>query len=201
MRRLIALFLFLWTVPAQAVVISRLYDFQPHTKIQAEQVDAEFDNILSAVNGNLDAGNMSALGQQISTGSGPALFNSTNETLVTNLNASIVVKNRPVWVGLQSTDPYSPGRVYLQHNGGGATGNAGYISFHADLVTRNQVAIGTRLTTATTVIASYPCSTFWFLDTPTPSLVAHSYTVYARIASADSGMLAVENCKLVVFEL
>jgi hypothetical protein len=56
--RLIAA-LFLLSLSAQAGTVSRLYDFEPGTKAQADQVDAELDNIISTINGNIDTSNLS----------------------------------------------------------------------------------------------------------------------------------------------
>lgn len=50
-------FLLLLALPAEAGTISRLYDFEPGTKAEADKVDAEFDNIIATVNGNLDSDN------------------------------------------------------------------------------------------------------------------------------------------------
>lgn len=205
-----------------AVVVSRLYDFEPDTPAEAEQVNAELDNIISALNGNLESDNLAqnavatgniataavtqvklgAKGQQISSSSDTVQRSSTTEGLVPNMTANITVISRPVWVGLQSAGGTSaPGRVTYRHNGGGATDNAAYISFQRDVATANQSGIGVRSITSSTddIFASYPCSAFWFIDVPTPG--AHNYTAAYRIATADSGIISVENCKLVVFEL
>lgn len=56
--RLIALLL-LFSLSADAGTVSRLYDFEPNTKAQADQVDAELDNIISTLNGNIDTENLS----------------------------------------------------------------------------------------------------------------------------------------------
>lgn len=60
MRKLaffLALLLTLSITSAQAIVVSRVTTFQPHTKAEADQVNAEFDNILNAINGNLETDN------------------------------------------------------------------------------------------------------------------------------------------------
>lgn len=60
MRKLalfLALALTLHITSAQAIVVSRVTTFQPHTKAEADQVNAEFDNILDAINGNLETDN------------------------------------------------------------------------------------------------------------------------------------------------
>jgi len=43
---------------ARAATVSRVTDFVPNTKAEADEVDAEFDNIISAINGNLDSENI-----------------------------------------------------------------------------------------------------------------------------------------------
>lgn len=60
MRKLgffLALALTLHITTAHAIVVSRITTFEPHTKIEADQVNAEFDNILNAINGNLETDN------------------------------------------------------------------------------------------------------------------------------------------------
>lgn len=49
---------FILPTMASAVVVSRVTDFIPNTKAEADQVDAEFDNIISAINGNLNSENV-----------------------------------------------------------------------------------------------------------------------------------------------
>ncbi len=57
--RLFALLLsLLIALPAQAVVFSRITVFQPNTPIKSADVNGEFDNIISGLNGNLDAVNL-----------------------------------------------------------------------------------------------------------------------------------------------
>ncbi len=56
--RAILLLLLLFSAPAMAGTVSRLYDFEPNTKAQADQVDAELNNIISTINGNLDTSNL-----------------------------------------------------------------------------------------------------------------------------------------------
>lgn len=222
MRR-IALFLilaFVFIQTAQAVVVSRLYNFQPDTPAQSEQVDAEFDNIISAINGNINSENITdggiatadlatasvtqvklgPKGQQISSSSGVSQRSSVVEALVPNLVANITVVSRPVWVGLQAAGDF-PGRVAYRHNGGGATDNSAFISFQRDVATANQAAIGARSVTGSTddIFQQLPCSAFWFVDVPTPG--PHNYAAAFRVATSDSGIITVENCKLVVFEL
>lgn len=226
MRRIAFLVLFaLLSTQAGAVTVSRLYDFQPNTKAEADQVDAELDNIISAINGNLGSSNfldgsvatadlasysvthikMGPLAQQESSSSEKAQRSSVVEGAVPNLTANITVYSRPVWVGLQSSGgSSSPGSVTFRHGGGGgatATENLAYISFQRNFATRNQAGIGTRSITNTTesMYVSYPCSSFWFLDEPGAG--THNYTAYFRTATQDSGIVTVENCKLVVFEL
>lgn len=57
MRLILALLLL--SLSADAGTVSRLYDFEPNTKAQADQVDAELDNIISTINGNIDTSNLS----------------------------------------------------------------------------------------------------------------------------------------------
>ncbi len=223
MRRT-ALFIFLalfLTTSSEAVVVSRLYDFEPDTPAEADKINSEFDNIISALNGNLNGtDNISAggiatanlatasvtqaklgpKGQQISSSSGVSQRSSTLEALVPNMVANLTVVSRPVWVGLQA-DGVGPGRVSYRHNGGGATDNSAFISFQRDVATANQAAIGARSITGSTddIFQQLPCSAFWFIDVP--SAGPHNYAAAFRTATSDSGIITVENCKLVVFEL
>lgn len=219
--RLFALLILLIPFPAQAVVVSRQYVFEADTPAQADQVNAEFDNILSAINGNLDGatnlsqnaiatGNiataavtiskMAALGQQISSPPPSASSSSQNLSLVPNLTANITVDHRPVWVGLQPSGS-GPGSVSYLHGGGGATGNSAFITFQRDQATANQTAIGARNLTSPTnsVLENLPCSAFWFLDVPGAG--PHNYTAAFQTATGDNGIVTVQNCKLAVFEL
>lgn len=219
MMRLFAFLALLLSIPAEAGTVSRLYSFEGDTPAQADQVNSELDNIISALNGNLDSTNlaqnavatgniasyavtyvkMGANNYATSDSSLTRYFNSTNETLIDTLSASITPARRPVWVGLQSV-PGLPGRVLIQHNSGGATDNAAYINFRRDNATANMVALGVHPSSAISTYTSYPCSAFWFMDVPQYG-ISHSYTVYARVATSDSGMVRIENCQMAVFEL
>ena len=227
MRLLSLLLAISLAIPASAGTVSRIYDFQPHTKAQAEQVDAELDNLLATINGNIDSVNLNSaavatanlatasvthakmgpLGHQVSGSSGNYERASAVEGLITNLTANITVVTRPVWVGLQPTeDAYSPGSISYRHGSGGATDNTAFISFRrAGLdgvqATRNMSAIvGRNITNSTNnTLISLPCSAFWFLDEPGAG--PFGYHAYARVASGDDGFIKVTNCKLVVFEL
>ncbi len=219
--RPIALLFLLIPLFAHATTVSRLYTFEADTPAEADQINAELDNIISAINGNLDGtdnipqngistGNIASasvtkaklgpLGQQISSAPPTASSNSTVLANVPNLTANITVDHRPVWVGLQPSGA-GPGRVSYMHGGGGATSNSGIITFNRDFATMNQTAIGARNITAPTnsVFVSLPCSAFWFLDDPGGG--PHNYTAAFQTATNDSGMITVENCKLAVFEL
>lgn len=57
MRFILGLLL-LSTITASAGTVSRLYDFEPGTKAEADKVDAEFDNIISTLNGNINSANI-----------------------------------------------------------------------------------------------------------------------------------------------
>jgi len=219
----------LWAASSEAVVVSRQYDFEADTPIIADQLNSELDNILSALNGNLNgtdnivqnaistgniataavttakiaSGNvtkvkLAALGQATSNSSLTRYLSSEQEVQVDTLTASLTPTGRPVWVGLQSIAGVQ-GRVLVQHNGGGATDNSAFVNFRRDGATANMVAVGVRQTAAG-AISNYPCSAFWFMDTPDGG-VSHAYTVWARVATSDSGIVRIENCKLVLFEL
>jgi len=219
--RLLALLLALLPIPARAVTVTRLYTFQSGTKIQSDQINSELNNIVSAINGNLDGasnisnlsiatGNiasfsvtiskMGQLGQQITNSPPVASNNTVTLALVPNLSANITVDHRPVWVGLQPSGA-GPGRVSYTHGGGGATSNSAIITFQRDLATMNQSVIGARSITNSTnsEFLSLPCSAFWFMDVPAAG--PHNYTAAFQAATADNGVVTVENCKLVVFEL
>lgn len=57
MRALLAILLG-FSLTASAGTVSRLYDFEPGTKAEADKVDAEFDNIISTLNGNINSANI-----------------------------------------------------------------------------------------------------------------------------------------------
>lgn len=57
MRFILPVLLAFLATSSHAGTISRLYDFEPNTKAEADKVDAEFDNIIDTVNGNLDSEN------------------------------------------------------------------------------------------------------------------------------------------------
>jgi hypothetical protein len=221
MRKLVPLLALLLSVPAYAVTVTRLYTFEPGTKIQSSQLNGELDNIISALNGNLDGstnitqlsvatGNIASaavtkaklgpLGQQISSSPPTASSNSANLANVANLTVNITVDHRPVFVGLQASGA-GPGHVYYSHGGLGATGNTASVTFLRDIATINQVAIGARNLTNSSnqVFLSLPCSAFWFIDVPTAG--PHNYTVAYQVATSDSGVISVENCKLAAYEL
>lgn len=80
-------FLLLFALTANAGTISRLYDFQPGTKAEADKVDAEFDNIIGTVNGNIDSTNI--LDGSIATAD---LGSSVVTTVKINNNAVTLVK-------------------------------------------------------------------------------------------------------------
>lgn len=58
MRLIFGLVLGLSISTAIAGTVSRLYDFEPNTKAEADKVDAEFDNIISTINGNINSDNI-----------------------------------------------------------------------------------------------------------------------------------------------
>lgn len=223
MKHCLALFLaFFLAFPAQAVVVSRITDFEAGTPVVADDLDAELDNILDAINGNISGENIASgaiatgdlasysvtkvklgpFGHQVSSSSALAETSSLDIADVTNLSANITVSHRPVWVGLQPADSaYAAGSVTYRNNGGSATGNRAYISFQRDGATRNQSGLTVRNITNPTndVFISIPCSSFWFLDDPGGG--TYAYKAVFRKATGDDGVVQVENCKLVVFEL
>lgn len=224
MQRILAIVLAfaLFTPPAGAIVVSRLTEFEAGTPVVASDLNAEFDNILDAINGNLSSENLvtdavatddlasysvtkaklGPFGQQVSSSSEVAERGAELVANVANMVANITVSHRPVWVGLQPADgTSSPGSVTYRNNGTGATNNKAIIGFKRDLATVNQSGFTSRNITAPTndTYISLPCSSFWFLDDPGSG--AHNYTATFRVATADDGIVIVENCKLVVFEL
>lgn len=223
MLRWNAIFLsFLLAFSAQAGTVSRLFDFQPHTPAQADQVDAELDNILSTLNGNINSDNLldggiatadiasyavtqaklGPKGQQISSSSALVESASVLESLVQNMTDNITVISRPVFVGLQASGS-GPGGVTYRNGGTAATSNVAYISFNRDQATVNQLMVNARVVSSylatQNVTVALPCSAFSFIDVPTAG--PHNYTASFRVATNDSGVIQVENCKLVVFEL
>lgn len=46
------------TLPAQAGLVTRITEFEPHIKVTADELNDEFDNIISAINGNIDSSNI-----------------------------------------------------------------------------------------------------------------------------------------------
>lgn len=208
--------------PAGAIVVSRITEFEAGTPVIADDLNAELDNILSAINGNLSSENLvdqavatddlaaysvtkaklGPLDEEISTPS--AVAERASQTLgnVANMTANITVVHRPVWVGLQPADGTSlPGSVTYRNNGLGATNNKAFVAFTRTGTVINQSGFTSRNVTAPTndVYISLPCSSFWFLDDPGAG--AHNYTAQFRVATDDDGIVIVENCKLVVFEL
>lgn len=222
-----AIIALLWATAAPAVTVSRIYDFQPDTPAEADKVDAEFDNIISALDGNLSSVNIAAGGiatanlatasvtttkmgaqnRTVSTSSGVAQRDATTDSVVPNLTGSITVISRPVFVGLQAIGGLSaPGRISYRHNGGGATDNSAYVSFRrvgltGSLATVNQTSVGARSITSSAddILEQLPCSSYWFIDNPGAG--PYTYEADFRIATADSGIITVENCQLVLFEL
>lgn len=50
------------TLPAQAGLVTRITEFEPHVKVTADELNNEFDNIISTINGNIDSSNIAAGG-------------------------------------------------------------------------------------------------------------------------------------------
>jgi hypothetical protein len=228
MRRIALLLALVFALPARGATISRLYDFEPDTPAVADQVNAELDNIIDEINGNLDGDNIaqnaiatgniataavttakiasgsvtyvkrSTLNRATSDTSLVQFFSSTTETRAENMTASIITSGRPIQISLRSV-PYLNGRILVQHNGGGATDNAAYVNIRRNGSTAGLFAVGQRTTSAGGIV-SYPCSAFSFIDQPDGG-VAQVYTLYARVATADSGIVRIENCQLDLFEL
>lgn len=208
--------------PAGAIVVSRITEFEAGTPVIADDLNAEIDNILSAINGNLSSENLvdqavatdnlaaysvtkiklGPLDEEISAPSGVAERGLQTLGNVPNLTANITVLHRPVWVGLQPAAGTSlPGSVTYRNNGSGATNNKAFVAFTRTGTIVNQTGFTSRNITTSTddVYISLPCSAFWFLDDPGAG--PHNYTAQFRVATADDGTVVVENCKLVVFEL
>lgn len=228
----ISLLLALSASHAEAIVVSRITEFEAGTPVVADDLNAELDNILDAINGNINSDNIvngaiatadlatasvttakindgavtrakqEAVGQQISSSSGNFQTNGEVEAAVTNLSATIITTGRPVWVGLQSAGGLTaPGQLHYRNNGSGATGNSAIVSVRRAGATVNQAYVNSRNISSSTsdISIAVPCSSFSFLDTPASG--SNSYVVYGRAATSDDGILTVENCKLVVFEL
>lgn len=222
-KGLILLTLLAMSIPrAEAIVVSRITEFETGTPIVADDMNAELDNILSAINGNLSSENLvdnavatenlgaysvtkiklGPLDEEISSSSEAAERVSIADGNVANLTANITVVHRPVWVGLQPAGgDASPGFVSYRNNGFGATPNSAYVGFQRDVVTVSKSAITSRniTTSSDATYMSLPCSAFWFIDTPGAG--PHNYTANFRTATDNNGIIKVENCKLVVFEL
>lgn len=124
--------LFLFAAPAHGITVSRITEFEAGTPIVADDLNAEFDNIIDALDGNLNVENfvslaiatqniatasvttdkinngavtrnkLDSVGQSISSSSGTLDFASEVEAAITNLSATVTTHGRPVWVGLQS---------------------------------------------------------------------------------------------------
>lgn len=58
LRLFSALLCFSLVAPASAAVISRITVFEPHIKVTADELNDEFDNIISAINGNISSANI-----------------------------------------------------------------------------------------------------------------------------------------------
>lgn len=129
---LLAALLLFHAEPAHSIVVSRITEFEAGTPIVADDLNAELDNLIDALNGNLNTDNfvslaiatqnlatasvttdkinagavtrakLAAVGQSISSSSSVFDTNSEVEVEVTNLSTTLVSTGRPVWVGLQS---------------------------------------------------------------------------------------------------
>lgn len=58
MKFLLPLLVLLVSFQSNAGTVSRLTTFEPNTKAQADEVNAEFDNIISTINGGIDSTNI-----------------------------------------------------------------------------------------------------------------------------------------------
>lgn len=227
MRLFAILLALLLSLDLQAGTVSRLYNFEADTPAEADKVDEELDNIISEINGNLSSANfldggiatadiasysvtkakMGPLGHQISSSSAFVERSSQLEAAIQNMTTNLTVVSRPVFVGLMAEDgAAAPGQISYRNGAGGgfvATDNAAYITFQRDQATKNMMAINARvvseLVSSHNVTIALPCSAFWFIDTPDPG--PHNYTAFFRTATNNNGIIQVENCKLVVFEL
>ncbi len=216
-------------LPAHGGTISRLYQFEPDTPAEADQVDAELENIIDEVNGNLDSSNiaqnaistgniataavttakiasgsvtyvkLSALNRATSNSTLTQYFSSTTETQAEGVSASITTSGRPIFVSLRAVNGL-PGRILVQMNAGGATDNAAYIAIYRNGSAVNRVSMGTRQDGTQDHFINYPCSVMSFIDAPDGG-VAQVYTLYARVATADSGIVRMENCQLDLYEI
>jgi hypothetical protein len=129
--RLLALFSLFLPIPAQAAVVTRITEFEPHIKVTADELNNEFDNIISAINGNLDSSNISGGGiatGNIATGAitqvkmAPSNWATSNGVTASTANGTIggpgstsptlttvltLTGTRAVRIGLQSHDNLS----------------------------------------------------------------------------------------------
>lgn len=117
--RAIFVALLLFCIPVYAAQVSRVSDLEPGEKIIAQDLSDEFDNIISAINGNISTDNIAVfgvatdniasaaitkaklapLGQQISNAS-DFTTTSLTDAFVDNLSIVLTTHGRPVVVGL-----------------------------------------------------------------------------------------------------
>lgn len=223
------LFLLILLIPltSQAVTVSRVTEFEPHTKLLAEDLNDEFDNIISAINGNLGPENFAGgavasssivdgavVTSKIADGavtieklasvtpevSSSASFSTDSTTYVNvpDLSTTITSTGRPIWVGLVWGDA-----IWTPEQGEVAVlassfSAKGFLNFHISNSTRNVVIIGgAGHFDASSFAASYPCETAQFIDFQP----AGTYTYQVRVKAYDDETIYVTNCKLRAFEL
>lgn len=223
------LFLLILLIPlaSQAVTVSRVTEFEPHTKLLAEDLNDEFDNIISAINGNLGPENFAGgavassnivdgavVTSKLADGavtieklasitpevSSSASFSTDSTTYVnvTNLSTTITSTGRPIWVGLIWGDAIWTPELGEIAVTSSSYSATGYVNFHISNATRNVVIIGgSGHLDSANFGARYPCATAQFIDFQP----AGTYTYQVRVKADDDETIYVTNCKLQAFEL
>lgn len=129
----------------------------------------------------------------ISAGSGTSATSSATYSNVTNLSCTITTSGRPVMIMLTSDGPSSSGYVGTTASSSSSSGNIRFRRDSTDIATFPFINV---ISGATSVGVWNPGSMISFVDTP----AAGTYTYVTRF-NASSSTTAVNNCKMLVYEL
>jgi hypothetical protein len=214
--RLFTILALLVPLTSQAVIVNRVTEFEPHTKATAEDLNDEFDNIISAINGNLGPENflVGSIASQnivngaittdkIATGAVTSIklaaatvsnsddvtysTDNTSFVAVTSLFATINTTGRPVHVRLAQGDAFPLSETgTIKTSGGGTPG--GVLMFRLNGSANYYVPIeGTQ---------ELPCSAASFIDVPSSG--ANLYEVLVK--NSVDGDFEIINCRLQLME-
>lgn len=214
--RLFFILALLIPLTSQAVIVSRITEFEPHTKATAEDLNDELDNIISAINGNLGpenflvgsiaSGNIvdgAITTDKIATGaitsiklaaaivsdSADVTYATDDASFVTvpSLFASISTSGRPVHVRLAQGDEFPISQTgTIKTSGGGTPG--GVLMFRLNGAAKYYVPI--------VGAQELPCSAASFIDVPSSG--ANLYEVLVK--NSVDGDFEIINCRLQLME-